>query len=299
MPPPPPVPIFHPDFASDSRFVDGPPTQNRHGPSNLMGPSKKEDAINLADISPIMKFVAKKMEERGARLDLSGPFVFRDDTPGVSKYLYVAYKMVQLLEKAGYDSSKMYMAAMFPAGIKDLKSDLKTLVYTGKLDSGIIGKKLTKTAIRCIKCFVSYYTGTKADADSSDGEDSNEEGEVTATSNKSSLVDFLGRINESKHDEETRYMGQPVSDPLSRVLDSPSPPAPPPVEIKEEHPWPSMDAKLKSENCKTFTALQNYIYKHFVPKLEQRSAWNQSQDYVMCLVVAGYNDSNMRDTVGK
>lgn len=262
---------------------------------------KREDSINLADISPIMKFVAKKLEERGARLELSGPFIFRDDTPGVSRFLFVAYKMVQLLEKAGYDSSKMYMAAMFPAGIKDLKSDLKTLVFTGKLDSGIKGQRLVKTAVRCIKCFVSYYTGTKADADSSDGEDSTEEGQDLSLA-KSSLVDVLGRIKDSKRDEETRYMGQPVTDPLSRVLDSPSPPAPPPVEIKEEHPWPTnagMDAKLKSENCKTFTALQNYIYKHFVGKQEQRSAWNMAQDYVMCLVVAGYNDSNMRETVGR
>jgi len=295
MPPPPPVPIFHPDFDSDSRYVDGPPTQNRLAPKN-------EDAINLTDISPIMKFVAKKLEERGARLELSGPFIFREDTPGVSRYLFVAYKMVGLLEKAGYDSSKMYMAAMFPAGIKDLKSELKTLVYTGKLDDGIKGKRLTKTAIHCIKCFVSYYTGTKADDDSSDEADSNDEVQGTATSNKSSLVDFLGRINDSKHEEDTRYMGQPVTDPLSRVLDSPSPPPQTAVQVKEEPPWPScptMDAKIKHENCKTFTALQNYIYKHFVGKHEQRAAWNQSQDYVMCLVVAGYNDSNMRDTVGR
>merc|ERR550519_3290651 len=291
--PPPPVPIFHPDY--------GP---SLPGPSSQTGIVKKEapeETVDLADISPIMKFVAKKLEERGARLELSGPFRYREDTPGLSKYLFVAFKMVKLLEKAGYDSSKMYMAAMFPAGMKDLRNDLNTLVFRGKLDPEIIGSRLTKMAIRCIKCFISYYTGKKDDMESSGGEDdSDNEGRSESKMVTTSLADVIGRIKESKRDEDIRYMGHTDKDPLSRVINSPSPESAFVKNEEKDNEYEHLDRKQKIEKQKTFTALKSHLFKQFLSKgIDRRLAESQARDYIMCLVETDYSDVSIRNTVAR
>jgi len=71
-----------------------------------------------------MKYIAKHLEESKYPLELRGPFSYRDDIPGLSKHLFVAFKMVNLLQAAGLDQSKMYMKAMFPAGMADTKKEL-------------------------------------------------------------------------------------------------------------------------------------------------------------------------------
>ena len=62
--------------------------------------------------------------------------------------------MVKLLEKAGYNGNKMYMAAMFPTGMKNLRQDLNTLVFREKLDPRITGSRLTKMAIRYSRLYL-------------------------------------------------------------------------------------------------------------------------------------------------
>jgi hypothetical protein len=45
-----------------------------------------------------MKYIAKHLEESKYPLELRGPFSYRDDIPGLSKHLFVAFKMVNLLQ---------------------------------------------------------------------------------------------------------------------------------------------------------------------------------------------------------
>ena len=124
-----------------------------------------------------MKYIAKHLEESKYPLELRGPFSYRDDIPGLSKHLFVAYKMVNILQAAGLDQSKMYMKAMFPAGMADTKKELMAKVANGGLDPQIQGPKLVKMCVRCIKCFLAYFTGNKEDLESSeeDEEDDDEE----------------------------------------------------------------------------------------------------------------------------
>jgi hypothetical protein len=49
-------------------------------------------------ITPLMKYIAKHLEESKYPLELRGPFSYRDDIPGLSKHLFVAFKMVNLLQ---------------------------------------------------------------------------------------------------------------------------------------------------------------------------------------------------------
>ena len=149
-------------------------------------------------------------------------FVSRDDIPGLSKNLFVAYKMVTLLEAAGYTGSKMYMSAMFPAGLKDTKAELIALVTEGKLHPGIKGSKISKLCVRCIRCFLAYYTGKSDDIDTSDGECSDSEGEKeeqetgggpqTNKTVTTSLMQVLQRVKEEDGQPESRdpltYDGQ-------------------------------------------------------------------------------------------
>jgi hypothetical protein len=52
-------------------------------------------------------------------------------------------------------------------------------VASGGLDPGIQGPRLVKMCVRCIKCFLAYFTGNKEDLESSEeeeGEDDEEGG---------------------------------------------------------------------------------------------------------------------------
>jgi hypothetical protein len=122
-----------------------------------------------------MKYIAKHLEESKYPLELRGPFSYRDDIPGLSKHLFVAYKMVNILQAAGLDQSKMYMKAMFPAGMADTKKELMDKVHQGGLDPQIQGPKLVRMCVRCIKCFLSYFTGNKEDLETSEEEEDDEE----------------------------------------------------------------------------------------------------------------------------
>ena len=161
-------------------------------------------------------------------LELEGPFKQRagTQTQTLSKHLLVAVKIVNMLESAGYDNNKMYMSAMFPAGMKDIRTTLIKLMTSGKLDPKIKGPRLVKMSMRCIKCFVAYYTGKADDIPSSEGEWTEDEGETHEDddSRKSkvrtvntSLTAVLNRIKDQENDGvETPE----ASDPLSSVLNN-------------------------------------------------------------------------------
>ena len=184
----------------------------------------EEELIDITNVSPIMKYIAGKLVEHKYHLELEGPFKQRAGTPGLSKHLLVAVKIVNMLESAGYDNNKMYMSAMFPAGMKDIKTTLIKLMTSGQLDPKIKGSRLVKMSMRCIKCFVAYYTGRADDIGSSEGECSEDEGEIQDDEDgrkskvrtvNTSLTAVLNRIKENDGVEAPE-----ASDPLSSVLNN-------------------------------------------------------------------------------
>ena len=118
---------------------------------------KDDGTIDITKITPIMKYIAKHLEEKRHSLELRGPFKFNDNMPGLSRHLFVSFKMVDILEKAGYDQSKMYMQSMFPNGMKNIKEEMLDSAAKGKLHSEVHGPKMVKMVSRCIKCFVAYF----------------------------------------------------------------------------------------------------------------------------------------------
>merc|ERR1719318_1914193 len=172
--PPAPPPLVPPARPDSGTYYDSLPVHPRPSTQLEQVDSEEEDSVDITKVSPIMKYIAGKLLELKYHLELDGPFRYRSDIPGLSRHLFVAYKMVTMLESAGYDGSKMYMSAMFPQGMADTKSALVSLVVTGKLDPRIKGSKLTKMCVRCIRCFLAYYTGKNDDIDTSDGECSEE-----------------------------------------------------------------------------------------------------------------------------
>ena len=231
---PPPQPVQHhrpiqPQPRPQPSYFDSLPVHPRPADHLEAIESDEEDAVDITKVSPIMKYIAGKLQELKYHLELEGPFRYRSDIPGLSKHLFVAYKMVTMLEGAGYDNSKMYMSAMFPQGMADTKAELVSMVTQGKLDEKIQGSRLTKMCIRCIRCFLAYYTGKNNDIDTSEGECSEEEvggqtgeeetGKKTARVKtvNTSLMDVLGRIK----DEGSEPPAQ--EDPLSSVLHSQEP----------------------------------------------------------------------------
>ena len=191
--------------------------------------SEEDDSIDITKVSPIMKYISGKLVEHKYHLEMDGPFKQRSDTPGLSRHLFVAYKIVLMLEAAGYDNSKMYMAAMFPQGMADTKAKLIKMMTNGELDPKIKGSRLIKMCNRCIKCFIAYYTGRSEDIASSEGEcDSLDEAEVEAEEKprrvrvktvNTSLTAVLNRIKSEDQSESPPEPSTPV-DPLSSVLNN-------------------------------------------------------------------------------
>ena len=142
----------------------------------------------------------------------------------------MAYKIVLMLEQAGYDNSKMYMSAMFPQGMADTKTKLIKMLTNGELDPKIKGSRLIKMCIRCIKCFIAYYTGKSDDIASSEGECSSlDEAELDEMDDKkkvkvktvnTSLTAVLNRIKDEDNDQSPSPQQQTQSDPLSSVLNT-------------------------------------------------------------------------------
>ena len=58
----------------------------------------------------------------------------------------------------------------------------------------------------------------------------------------------------------------------------------------EDNPWSTMEMDMRSNNLKTFTALQG----HFT-----RDARDQAGDSIMCIVVADFSDMMLRDMIYK
>ena len=180
----------------------------------------EDENFDMTKVSPIMKYIAGKLVEHKYHLELEGPFKNKSSTMGLSRHLFVAVKMVGLLEAAGYDNNKMYMSAMFPQGMADIKAVLMKLMTTGKLDPKIKGSRLVKMCMRCIRCFVAYYTGKAEDIASSEGECTEDEGEIHDDDNRkskvrtvnTSLTAVLNRIKDEDNEAPE------ASDPLNSVL---------------------------------------------------------------------------------
>ena len=213
-------------------YYDSLPAQPR--PSDQMEAVDSEDdddAVDITKVSPIMKYISNKLVEHKYHLEMDGPFRYRSDIPGLSKHLFVAYKFVLMLEGAGYDNSKMYMSAMFPQGMADIKAKLTKMLTTGELDPRIKGSRLVKTCQRCVKCFIAYYTGKSDDIGSSEGECSSlDEEEAEAGGGKkavkvktvnTSLTAFLNRIKDSGENDSGPETPAPAPvDPLGSVLNT-------------------------------------------------------------------------------
>jgi len=301
--PPAPPPLVPPVKTETGTYYDSLPVHPRPSTQLEQVDSEEEDSVDITKVSPIMKYIAGKLQELKYHLEMDGPFRYRSDIPGLSKPLFVAYKMVTMLETAGYDGSKMYMSAMFPQGMADTKTALVNLVSNGKLDPRIKGSKLTKMCIRCIRCFLAYYTGKNDDIDTSDGECSEESGgerEEKRPSKHSktvttSLMDVLGRIKEADTVESP-------ADPLGSVLSTQDSVAAAPVQSArysvEDNPWSTMELDMRSNNLKTFTALQSHFTKQLVGKgVDHRDAREQASESMMCFVVANFSDMMLRDMV--
>ena len=210
-------------------YYDSLPAQPRPSDHVEAIDSDDEDfGIDITKVSPIMKYISSKLVEHKYHLEMDGPFRYRSDTPGLSKHLFVAYKIVLMLEGAGYDNSKMYMSAMFPQGMADTKAKLIKMMSSGELDARIKGSRLVKMCLRCIKCFIAYYTGKSDDIASSEGEcDSLDEAEVEeperrkprAKTVNTSLTAILNRIKD-EGDNDSTPEPQPQADPLSSVLNT-------------------------------------------------------------------------------
>ena len=258
-----------------------------------------DGSIDITKITPIMKYIAKNLEEASWPLALEGPFAFNTNSPGLSTHLFVAFKIVQLLEAAGYDQGKMYMHAMFPVGLDNTKKEILEKVNQGKLHPEIYAAKLSlvKMVVRCVRCFMAYFSGKKEDIHSDD-DDAGHRGPVKETRTvNTSLSAVLGMLKEENTSGGLDVPaggdsgGADYSDPLNRVLETEGAPrsqAFPDVPDSIANPWGAMDTKVKSSHFKSFTALQNHFQKQLMGKgLDPREAREESSDCMMCLVVTG------------
>ena len=68
----------------------------------------------------------------------------------------------------------------------------------------------------------------------------------------------------------------------------------------EENPWSTMEMDMRSNNLKTFTALQAHFTKQLVGKgMDTRDARDQAGDSIMCFVVANFSDMMLRDMISR
>eukprot|EP00088_Acartia_fossae_P005675 TRINITY_DN1255_c0_g2_i2.p1 TRINITY_DN1255_c0_g2~~TRINITY_DN1255_c0_g2_i2.p1 ORF type:complete len:1840 (-),score=597.38 TRINITY_DN1255_c0_g2_i2:454-5973(-) len=247
--------------------------------------------IDITKITPIMKYIAKHLEEKRHTLELRGPFKFNDNMPGLSKHLFVSYKIVEILEKAGFDQSKMYMQQMFPNGLNKTKADMLDMAGKEKLHPEVHGPKMIKMVSRCIKCFIAYYSGKKDDLASSSEEEGDGGKETRMVSTSLSAV--LGRIKENVTEEmsqnKQREIGPTGAErPLANIPDTIS------------NPWNTMDTKQKVEKLKSFSLLQNHFTKQLMGKgVDARDAREESADCMMCLVVSGWSDDMLKEMVSR
>merc|ERR1711963_122894 len=83
-------------------------------------------------------------------------------------------------------------------------------------------------------------------------------------------------------------------DPLSSVLNSAGSRR---ISV-EDNPWSTMELDMRSNNLKTFTALQSHFTKQLVGKgMDHRDAREQASESMMCFVVANFSDMMLRDMV--
>ena len=68
--------------------------------------------------------------------------------------------------------------------------------------------------------------------------------------------------------------------------------------MEEDNPWTTMELDMRSNNLKTFAALQGHFTKQLVGKgVDPRDARDQAGDSIMCFVVANFSDLMLKEMI--
>ena len=70
--------------------------------------------------------------------------------------------------------------------------------------------------------------------------------------------------------------------------------------VEEDNPWTTMEMDMRSNNLKTFSALQGHFTKQLVGRgVDPRDARDQAGDSIMCFVVANFSDMMLKDMISR
>ena len=70
--------------------------------------------------------------------------------------------------------------------------------------------------------------------------------------------------------------------------------------VEEDNPWTTMELDMRSNNLKTFAALQGHFTKQLVGKgVDPRDARDQAGDSIMCFVVANFSDLMLKEMISR
>ena len=68
----------------------------------------------------------------------------------------------------------------------------------------------------------------------------------------------------------------------------------------KDNPWGTMEMDIRSDNLKTFNALQSHFTKQLVGKgMDPREAREQAGDSIMCFVVSSYSDKMLKEIISR
>ncbi len=232
----------------------------------------EEPSCDSVTLTPLMKFVAKKLSKQKSALVLSGPFQY-SILSLLSRSEWVAARVIQMLEEAGFDNDWLYDNSIIKGG-PGLKSSLMEALNEGKVALGK-EKGVRDQFVKVIEIIVTYFT--------SDG---------TATV-------------ESEPEEEPQRAG--LSAVLGRISE-PSQPPPEPIENQQVHEinhWSMLADNIQSSNLTSFESIESYLSQDLLRvttqdqetskillSLDGRAAkdvFEVARHMVMCWVNAGYS----------
>lgn len=149
---------------------------------------EQQPSCDNIQLTPLMKFVATKLNKKKNDLVLSGVFQY-SILSLLSRSEWVSAKAIQLLEEAGHDNDWLYDTAAIKGGV-ELKNELIKSLNTGKV-SIEKDKALYNQFKKIIDLIVRYFTSDGLDEDD-DGNEDNPDDENNAP--KAGLGAVLERL---------------------------------------------------------------------------------------------------------
>ncbi len=274
-----------------------------------------EVSCDSIELTPLMKFVAKRLEKSRTANNLvfTGPFQY-SLVSLLNRSQWVAAKSVQILERSGFDYEWLYENIM-TKGADAIKRQLKNVVVEGKLDEKLDVEEVRQMNI-VIGILVGYYSEdaviSEEDEQVPPGPEPNPEQKAEEQDHQQQTA---GRPLKTGMAATLAFLSQSESQPQEQVQQQqPQQPQQQQQQYQNVNHWSLLSDSIQASSLNSFEKLEGYLSQDLLRLTAQApedakeflqvsgktaTAFDVARTMVLCWVNSGYDFLRIREIVDR